>query len=83
MSQRATDEGAGRTVRDRGLPLLARAYPTSSCISVMDDYAAHKRAEVRDWPPTPASLCTSLPPQRPGSTWSRCGFASAADADAA
>ncbi|MFD0359890.1 IS630 family transposase [Nocardia sp. GCM10030253] len=28
----------------------ARAYPTGELHLVMDNYAAHKKAEVRDWP---------------------------------
>ena len=46
----------------RFLTQAARAYPGRELHLVMDNYAAHKRVEVRDWlRPTRGSRCTSLP----------------------
>ncbi|WP_254405770.1 hypothetical protein [Streptomyces sp. AC627_RSS907] len=41
---------------------------------VLDDYATHKTPPSRPgWWPTPASTCTSRPPDRAGRTWSSGG----------
>ena len=61
----------------RFLKHVARAYPDQELHLVMDNYAAHKRIEVRDWwPKIPVSMCTSPRPPRRGSTLSKSGSAS-------
>jgi GrpB-like predicted nucleotidyltransferase (UPF0157 family) len=58
----------------RFLRQVARAYPDTGSGTqptelhlVMDNYATHKRKEVRDWlAANPASRSISPPPRRPG-----------------
>jgi len=62
----------------RFLKQVARTYPDDGTglelHLVMDNYAAHKRVEVRDrLAANPASTSTSPRPPRPGRTWSRSG----------
>ena len=60
------------------LKQVARAHPDRELHLVMDNYAAHKTPEVKDWlaATTHGSSCTSPRPPGPGSTSSKSGSAS-------
>jgi transposase len=61
----------------RFLKQVAKAYPDRELHLVMDNYAAHKRVEVRRWlEANPRVHVHFTPPRRPGSTSSRSGSAS-------
>src|SRR6266513_5109005 len=59
------------------LKIIDRESPPGLDIHLIaDNYATHKHAEVKRWlAKHPRFHMTSLPPPRPGSTWSNASFA--------